>query len=111
MNRPASRLYRQGRDQDTIQTTLVHWWTALEYLVRRSQAGSGIGKSVESNLAPVIGLSHVPKLLIVVRNLLTDVGIGLVDAAVLPLDLRAQSLGRLWEAFKDPRKQAVIHAG
>lgn len=107
----AFRLYRQGRDQDTIETKLVHWWTALEYLVRGSQAGSGIGKSVESSLAPVIGLSYVPKLLIVVRNLLTDLGIGLVDAAGLPLDLRALSLGQLWDVFKDPGQQAVIHTG
>ncbi|MFN3704260.1 hypothetical protein [Thermomonas sp.] len=107
----AFRLYRQGRDQDTIETKLVHWWTALEYLVRGGQAGSGIGKSVESSLAPVIGLSYAPKLLIVVRNLLTDFGIGLVDANCQPLNLRALTLGQLWDVFKDPTQQAAIHAG
>jgi hypothetical protein len=107
----AFRLYRQGRDQDTIETKLVHWWTALEFLVRGNHAGSGIGRSVESSLAPVICLSYVPKLLIAIRNLLNDLSVTLPDPMGNALDLRSLSLAELWDSFKSQGNQAVIHRG
>src|SRR5579883_283228 len=102
----AFRLYRQGKDQDTIETKLVHWWTALEYLVRGSQAGSGIGKSVESYLAPVVGLSYTPKILLALRNLLLDLGVTLADSTGAQIDLRAMTLPNLWDLFREPGQQA-----
>lgn len=104
----AFRLYRQGKDQDTIETKLVHWWTALEYLVRGSQAGSGIGKSVESSLAPVVGLSYVPKMLLALRNLLLDLGVHLTDHNGQEIDLRAITLPELWDRLREPAQQDAI---
>lgn len=106
----AFRLYRQGKDQGTIETKLVHWWTALEYLVRGSQAGSGIGKSVESNLAPVVGLSYVPKMLLALRNLLLDLSVTLADDTGSKIDLRGMTLPQMWDLFREPRQQAAILA-
>lgn len=106
----AFRLYRQGKDQDTFETKLVHWWTALEYLVRGSQAGSGIGKSVETYLAPVVGLSYAPKVLLALRNLLLDLGIALTDGAGAPIDFRGMTLKHLWDLFRDPSQQETILA-
>jgi hypothetical protein len=107
----AFRLYRQGRDQDTIETKLVHWWTALEYLVRGSQASSGIGKSIETSVAPVIGLSYVPKLLLTLRSVLSDQGIGLNDSHGAPIDVRACAMTVLWDAVDDPLQQAAVLNG
>lgn len=107
----AFRLYRQGRDQDTIETKLVHWWTALEYLVRGSQASAGIGKSIETSVAPVIGLSYVPKLLLTLRSVLNDQGIGLTDRQGAAVDLRGCAMTIVWEAVEDPLQQAAVLNG
>lgn len=107
----AFRLYRQGRDQDTIETKLVHWWTALEYLVRGSQASAGIGKSIETSVAPVIGLSYVPKLLQSLRTVLSDQGIGVSDTQGTAVDLRGCAMTVLWEVMEDPLQQAAVLNG
>ncbi|ODU33293.1 MAG: hypothetical protein BGP24_10090 [Lysobacterales bacterium 69-70] len=107
----AFRLYRQGRDQDTIETKLVHWWTALEYLVRGSQASGSIGKSIENSVSPVIGLSYVPKLLLALRTVLLDHGVGLNDSQAVPIDVRRCSMATLWEAIEDPLQRAAVVNG
>ncbi len=104
----AFRLYREGRDQDSIEAKLVNWWTALEYLVRGNQAGGGIGKSIEDALAPVLGLAYVPKHLLAVRNLLVDADINLVDAAGQAIELRRLTTPALYDVLKDAQSRTQV---
>lgn len=105
----AFRLYRQGRDQEIVETKLVHWWTAMEYLVRGNQAGGGIGKSVENAIAPVIALSYVPKMLVAIRNVLVEIK---SKAITHPSgkELRLLSVRELWDLFRMGGVPATVSA-
>lgn len=104
----AFRLYRQGRDQDTAESKLMNWWTALEFLVRGVQAGSGIGKSIEDALAPIMGLNHVPKHLLALRAALGSADLTLRDRQDGAIDLRGRNLQELFDLFRTPAIAAQI---
>ncbi|UEQ16114.1 hypothetical protein K9838_05515 [Xanthomonas phaseoli pv. manihotis] len=97
----AFRLYRQGKDLDTIEAKLVHWWTALEYLVRGGTLGSGIAKSVENSLAPVIVLNYVPKLLSSVKNLFVALDLELTGSNGELIEIKGLSQTEIWGLLQD----------
>lgn len=106
----AFRLYRTGLDSTTLENKLVNWWTALEYLVRgSSEQNGGIGKSVETLLAPVLCNAYIAKHLLALRAVLIDIGVNLVDpASGERITLKGMSAQALYTLFKRADIQPLI---
>jgi hypothetical protein len=105
----AFRLYRTGLDTNVLENKLVNWWTAIEYLVRGSSSSTGIGKSVETMLTPVLCNAYIAKHLHALRSALLDLGATLVDpVSGQKIVLRGMATDNVYQLFKRPDIQALV---
>jgi len=107
----AFRLYRIGSDAHIFENKLVNWWTAIEYLVKGSNAQGGIGQAVENALTPVLCLGYINKLLLSFRNALVDLKVQLTDQTTgQPIQLKDLTPKEIYQLFKTPAQHPNIVA-
>ena len=106
----AFRLYRTGLDIENVETKFVHWWTALEYLVRGDSSTGNIGSAVENSLAPVLVLDYVSKNLDSYRYALAACGAATCAhvSGGEPVDFHGMALPDVFDAWKQPHYQQQI---
>jgi hypothetical protein len=105
----AFRLYRVGADTNIFENKLTNWWTAIEYLVKGSNGGGSIGKSVEDALVPVLCLTYPRKLIHSFKNTLVDQKVQIIDvASSQPIQLHALSEQELYQLFRCNEMHGVI---
>ena len=104
----AFRLYRQGRDHESVDTKLVNWWTALEYLVRGNSVGNSIGKSVEDSLAPVMANCYIAKLLVAARHVISELDVHINDSSGNLLDIKTLNISETLVLFRGPPTLTVL---
>lgn len=98
----AFRLYRNGLDTPVLENKLVSWWTAIEYLVRGNNGqGGGIGKSVETMLAPVLSRTYIGKHLLAFRSALLEMGVVYTDSMTgEQIAIKGMATDQLYLLFK-----------